>query len=183
MADQRNRPLSGPAPADHAVRLRPIAGVAPGTYLTLLYGVALVALLFLVAVYPGLRFNGSLLTFSSSPPGAAVYLDGRFAGTTPVTTRAAAGRRTVLLSKEHFQPREEQLEVGGRLLLSWPFPRRASHHLALRIEDPLPWREPRCLTWRRVRPSRASSPMPPPTSRVPACLRNWHSISCTTPCC
>ena len=89
-----------------------------------------------MAVYPGLRFNGSLVTFSSSPPGAAVYLDGRFAGTTPVTTRTAAGRRTVLLSKEHFQPREEQLEVGGRLLLSWPFPRRASHHLALRIEDP-----------------------------------------------
>ena len=136
MADQRNRPLHGPAPADHTVRLRPIAGVAPGTWLTLLYGAALLALLFLVAVYPGLRFNGSLITFSSSPSGAAVYLDGRFAGTTPVTTRAAAGRRTVLLSKEHFQPREEQLEVGGRLLLSWPFPRRASHHLALRIEDP-----------------------------------------------
>ena len=136
MAEQRNRPLPGPAPADQTVRLRPIAGLAPGTYLTLLYGAALLALLFLVAVYPGLRFNGSLITFSSSPPGAAVYLDGRFAGTTPVTARAAAGRRTVLLSKEHFQPREEQLEVAGRLLLSWPFPRRASHHLALRIEDP-----------------------------------------------
>ena len=136
MADQRNRPLHGPAPADHAVRLRPIAGVAPGTYLTLLYGAALLALLFLVAVYPGLRFNGSLITFSSSPPGAAVYLDGRFAGTTPVTTRVTAGPRTVLLSKDHFQPREEQLQVGGRLLLSWPFPRRASHHRALRVEDP-----------------------------------------------
>ena len=91
MAEQRNRPLPGPAPADHTVRLRPIAGLAPGTYLTLLYGAALLALLFLVAVYPGLRFNGSLITFSSSPPGAAVYLDGRFAGTTPVTSRAAAG--------------------------------------------------------------------------------------------
>ena len=136
MADQRNRPLHGPAPADHTVRLRPIAGVAPGTYLTLLYGAALLALLFFTAVYPGLRFNGALVTFSSAPPGAAVYLNGRFAGTTPVTTRVAAGRPAVLLSKEHFQPREEQLEVGGRRFLSWPFPRRESHHLTLRIDDP-----------------------------------------------
>ena len=136
MAEQRNRTLRRAAPADQAVRLRPIAGVAPGTYLTLLYGAALVALLFLVVVYPGLRFYGSLINISSSPPGAAVYVDGRFAGTTPLTTRVAAGQRSVLLSKEHFQPREEQLEVGGRLLLSWPLPRRANYHRALRIEEP-----------------------------------------------
>ena len=136
MADQRTRPPHGPAPADHTVRLRPIAGVAPGTYLTLLYGAAILALLFFTAVNPGLRFNGALVTFSSAPPGASVYLDGRFAGTTPLTTRIAAGQRTVLLSKEHFQPREEQFEIGGRLLLSWPFPRREGHHLALRIKDP-----------------------------------------------
>ena len=136
MADQRKRALPGLAPSDHTVRLRPIAGVAPGVYLTLLYGAAVVALLFLAAVFPGLRFNGSLVTFSSSPPGAAVSVDGRFAGTTPVTTRVAAGRRTLHLSKDHFQPREEQFEVGGRLLLSWPFPRRESRHLALQADDP-----------------------------------------------
>ena len=136
MADQRNRTLQGPAPADHAVRLRPIAGVAPGTYLTLLYGAAVVVLLFFVALFPGLRFNGSLVTLSSSPPGASVYIDGRFAGTTPSTTRVAAGRRSLLLAKDHFQPVEEQLEVGGRLLLSWPLPRRESHHRTLQLEDP-----------------------------------------------
>ena len=136
MADQRNRALPGVAPADQSVRLRPIAGVAPGIYLTLLYGAVVAALLFLAVVFPGLRFNGSVVTFSSSPPGATVSVDGRFAGTTPVTVRVAAGRRTLHLSKDHFQPREEQFEVGGRLLLSWPFPRHESRHLTLQLDAP-----------------------------------------------
>lgn len=136
MAEQRTRPPHGAALPDQTVRLRPVAGVAPGTYLTGLYGAVLLALLFCVAVLPGLRFNGALVTVSSSPPGAAVYVDGRFAGTTPVTTRVAAGRHTLALAKEHFQPRNEAVEVGGRLFLSWPFPRRESHHLALHLQDP-----------------------------------------------
>lgn len=136
MAEQRNRPLHDLAPPDHAVRLRPLAGVAPGIYLTWLYGAALLALLFFAAIFPGLRFNGALVAVSSSPPGAAVYVDGRFAGTTPVTTRVTAGRHTLRLSKDHFQPREEAVEVGGRVFLSWPFPRRESRHLTLQLQDP-----------------------------------------------
>ena len=136
MAEQRNRPLHDLAPPDHQVRLRPLAGVAPGIYLTWLYGAAALALLFFAAIFPGLRFNGALVAVSSSPPGAAVYVDGRFAGTTPLTTRVAAGRHTLRLSKDHFQPREEPVEVGGRVFLSWPFPRRESRHLTLQLEDP-----------------------------------------------
>lgn len=136
MAEQRNRPPRGAAQPDQAVRLRPVAGVAPGTYLTWLYGAALLALLFLATVVPGLRFNGALVTVSSSPPGAAVSVDGRFAGTTPVTTRVAAGRHTLTLSKDFFQPRDEAVEVGGRVFLSWPFPRRERRHLALQLQDP-----------------------------------------------
>ena len=136
MAEQRNRAPHGAAPADPAVRLRPVAGVAPGIYLTGLYGAALLALLFFAALFPGLRFNGALVSVTSTPPGAALYLDGRFAGTTPVTTRMTAGRHTLALVKDHFHAREEAVEVGGRVFLSWPFPRRESRHWALQIQDP-----------------------------------------------
>ena len=74
---------------------------------------------------------------------------------------------------------------GGRPAapeLAVPAPREPSPGAPDR-GSPLPWREPRCATWRRVRPSRASSPTPPPIWRARSCRRNWHTASCTTPCC
>ena len=135
MVGQRHRqgPRVGP---DQTVQLRPIAGLAPGIYLTLLYGAAVAGLLFLVLVLPGLRFNGALVTFSSSPPGATVFVADRFIGTTPVTARVTAGRHTLTVSKDQFAPHESQIEVGGRIFLSWPFPLRETQHRSLQLDDP-----------------------------------------------
>ncbi|MDE0447166.1 MAG: SUMF1/EgtB/PvdO family nonheme iron enzyme [Spirochaetaceae bacterium] len=129
----RNRTL--PNAADHRVRLRPVAGIAPGTYLTVLYGCAAAALLFATLVLPGLRWSGSVIEFTSSPAAATVSVDGRFAGVTPLAVRVAAGTRSVTVAKDYFHPQELSLEVGGRILLSWPLPRRDARHVELAPAD------------------------------------------------
>jgi len=136
MHGRRARSTTLPNASDHRVRLRPVVGVAPGTYLTVLYGCAAAALLFAALVLPGLRWSGSVIEFTSSPPGATVSVDGRFAGVTPLAVRVAAGARSVTVAKDYFHPRELSLEVGGRILLSWPFPRRDAHHVELASADP-----------------------------------------------
>ena len=143
MADRRNRqsaragsrPSDTPEPNTTTVKLRPVAGLAPTTYLPILYAAAVLGVLFLVLVLPGLRSSGSLVTFSSTPGGAAVEIDGRFAGTTPVTARVAAGSHTVTFSKTHFHAHDAVVEVGGRLLFSAFAARRASYHAALQVAD------------------------------------------------
>ena len=125
-----------PNAADHRVRLRPVAGIAPGIYLTVLYGCAVAALLFATLVLPGLRWSGSLIEFTSAPAGATVSVDGRFAGVTPLAVRVAAGQRSVTVAKDYFGPQERSLEVGGRIFLSWPFPRREKRHLELPLSNP-----------------------------------------------
>ena len=136
MQAARSRRTGRPNAPVQIVRLRPVAGIAPATYLTALYGSAVVALLFITLVLPGLRFSGTVVEFSSSPPGATVFVDGRFTGVTPVTAPVTAGERAVTLTKKHFVPEELQLEVGGRILLSWPFPRRDVQHVELVLADP-----------------------------------------------
>ena len=136
MHARRARNTTLPNAADHRVRLRTVAGIAPGTYLTVLYGCAAAALLFATLVLPGLRWSGSVIEFTSAPAGATVSVDGNFAGVTPLAVRVAAGARSVTVAKDHFHPHELSLEVGGRIFLSWPFPRRDAHHLELPLADP-----------------------------------------------
>ncbi len=136
MHARRARNTTLPNAADHRVRLRTVAGIAPGTYLTVLYGCAAAALLFAILVLPGLRWSGTVIEFTSSPPGATVSVDGRFAGVTPQVVRVAAGARTVTVAKDYFHPRELPLEVGGRILLSWPLPRSDARHVELAPADP-----------------------------------------------
>jgi formylglycine-generating enzyme required for sulfatase activity len=112
-----------------------VAGIAPGIYLTVLYGCAVAALLFATLVLPGLRWSGSMVEFTSAPAGATVLVDGRFAGLTPLTARVAAGQRSVTVAKDYFRPRELALEVGGRIFLSWPLPRRDAQHVELALAD------------------------------------------------
>lgn len=135
MHARRARNTTLPNAADHRVRLRTVAGIAPGTYLTVLYGCAVAALLFAILVLPGLRWSGTVIEFTSSPPGATVSVDGRFAGVTPRAVRVAAGARTVTVAKDYFHPRELPLEVGGRILLSWPLPRRDALNVELAPAD------------------------------------------------
>jgi hypothetical protein len=61
---------------EDGVKLKPILGIRPGVYLARIYSAAILLVLFLALVYPGLGRPGSRASFDSEPRGA----DNREAG-------------------------------------------------------------------------------------------------------
>ncbi len=123
------------SPEDVRVRLKPFLGVQPGVYLTVLYSLITFSALFFLLFFPGIRSYGSRLTIDSSPDDAAVYVDGRYAGSTPLTVQVASGERTIEVSRFAFLPASATIDVPGRVFASLLFPKRVARHFDLELES------------------------------------------------
>ena len=110
--------------------------IRPGVYLTCLYAALLVVILFAVFVRPGIVNSGSVLTVNSEPWGAAVLVDGVYAGSTPGDFFVPRGRRTIELRLPGFTPQTIEQNVGGRVFASALFPRRMAISATLESPDP-----------------------------------------------
>jgi iron(II)-dependent oxidoreductase len=95
------------------VQLRPVFGVKPGAYLTALYSLVAAIGLFFLLVYPGLRSRGVYVTFTSTPAGAAIMVDGSYRGATPAEVLVKAGARKVEVSLPHMKPVAVAREFRG----------------------------------------------------------------------
>jgi formylglycine-generating enzyme required for sulfatase activity len=122
-------------PEVEAVRLKPILGMEPGKYLTILYATALLVILFFLLLYPGLRTYGSQVMVSSTPQDAALYVDGTYRGSTPLTLFLGAGRHELRFEHPHFADHTLNPDIGGRRFASLMFPRRESIEAELRLQD------------------------------------------------
>lgn len=84
------------------MHLKPFLGMRPGLYLTILYSLLALAILFFLLFYKGLRDHGTFLRITTCPPGAAVSVDGQYAGSTPCVVLVRAGQRRISVSKPFF---------------------------------------------------------------------------------
>ncbi len=150
--------------SDVQVRLKPVLGVAPGIYLTALYAAALIALAFLFLVLPGIRANGTTVSFATVPPGAGVWVDGEYRGSTPCEVFVPRGDRSVELRKAFFQSATIKRSFGGRLFASLLFPRRERIAARLEVSDPAgltAWAGEQIAEWGLLREFSAAYPLPP----------------------
>lgn len=115
----------------YSFRFRPLLGIAPRIYVPVFWLAALLAVLFLTLVLPGLRFYGSHVDVASWPSGAAVWVDDTLVGATPLRVPVAAGTRRVRLEAPGFRMHDTTIEVPGRLIASALFPRRTSFEVQL----------------------------------------------------
>lgn len=120
---------------DVQVKLKPVFGIHPGAYLTVLYVLALLGILFLLLVYPGITRNGARTHFTSLPSGASVYVDGIRVGATPCTVFVASGERTIEFRKPHHESQRLLRRVPGRLVGSLMVPKRFQVHGDLPLPD------------------------------------------------
>jgi iron(II)-dependent oxidoreductase len=97
------------------VKLKPIFGIAPGTYLTFIYTLILLGVLFLLLIFPGLKHRGTYVSIQSFPPAAVVTVDGDYAGSTPCTVLVPPGLHTLRLEKPFFRSRDIEETFGGRV--------------------------------------------------------------------
>lgn len=122
--------------ADISVELKPLWGIPPGVWVSAVWGMVLLALVFIVAVLPGIRQYGTRMTVVSSPSGAAVLVDQEFRGMTPLTVFVPAGERHIRTELPGFAPWEETVNAGGRLVGSRFFPRKATISPVLTPDNP-----------------------------------------------
>jgi hypothetical protein len=106
------------------VRLSPLFGIKPGIYLTLLYGLIILIILFFALIYPGLTNPGSLVSLSSDPLGAAIRVDGVTLGVTPCKIFMPRGRRVIEMILPGFKPQRIEREIPGGIFASALFPHK-----------------------------------------------------------
>jgi iron(II)-dependent oxidoreductase len=86
------------------VHLKPFLGMRPGAYLTVIYALLALVILFFLLFYKGIRDQGTFLRVHSVPAGAAVAVDGQYAGSTPCEVLVKRGTRKIEASRPFFQP-------------------------------------------------------------------------------
>ena len=128
---------TGPIPdfSDVRVRLKPLFGLRPGTWLSILYALLLLFLLFLLLVNPGLASAGTYYRFNTFPDGAAVHVDGRHAGSTPGEVLVKRGGRRIELLKPGYETVVMEEKVGGRVFGTLVVPPRKTVSRELRVQD------------------------------------------------
>jgi len=117
-----------------SVTLKSKFGMQPGVYLTILYGVLLVVLLFTVLILPGIMKHGARVTFESIPEGAGIYIDGKRSGAAPKTVFIDSGIHTIKLKKPYFDTVEVKTKIPGRFFASLFFPKKVTITRSLQIK-------------------------------------------------
>ena len=101
----RRKPQGAENQVEHdEVRLKPFLGISPGVYLTILYSILLLFVLFLLLFVKGLRERGEYLSVTTFPPGASVRVDDLYSGSSPCEILIKQGPHTITVSKPHFAP-------------------------------------------------------------------------------
>ena len=124
-----------PSSEEISVRLKPVLGLQPGAYLTFLYALILLAVLFFLFFYPGLRSRGTYVRFQTLPPGAAVRVDGRYAGSTPCELLIKGGERRITLSKPFYREVELRERFPGRIFATLFVRPARSYTVELSLQD------------------------------------------------
>ena len=108
MAKKKRKPIRRkPQPRDtreerDEVVLKPFLGMSPGLYLTILYALLILFVLFMLLFYKGLRDRGEYLRVTTFPPGASIRVDGLYVGSSPCEVLVKQGGRTITVRKPHF---------------------------------------------------------------------------------
>ena len=119
------------------VKLKNFLGMKPGKYLFILYSILLLAILFFLLVYPGLKNSGSVVIFSSDPEGTSVWNGSTYVGATPCRAFFPKGNYTIAFKKNGFEEKELSIQVKGRVFCSKLLPKklRVNEQLALTQPD------------------------------------------------
>ena len=117
------------------VKLKDIFGIKPKYYLAGIYALLIIAILFFLFLYPGIRKNGTWTYINSSMPGSAVFVDGKYLGSTPGKFFIPKGMREITVRYPYFSDFSKTEDVKGRILFSLFAPRKATLDCKLEIID------------------------------------------------
>ncbi len=141
MAKKKRKPIRRkPQPSDTQenqieVRLKPLLGLSPGTYLSILYGIVILFILFMLLFYKGLRDQGEYIQVTTFPPGASVRVDGLYVGSSPCEVLVRKGFHSVTISKPYFEPLVLEDTFQGPVFATLFFRPRRRVQINLELSD------------------------------------------------
>ncbi len=118
------------------VKLRKFLGIPPGAYLTVLYGLAVLFILFMLFFYKGIRDRGVYLNVTTFPAGASVRIDGVYAGSSPCEVLVNKGFHRITISKPYFDTEVLEETFAGPVFATLFIRPRKVMNVDLRLEDP-----------------------------------------------
>ncbi len=118
------------------VKLKNFLGMRPGKYLFILYSTLLLAILFFLLVYPGLRNSGSVVVFSSDPAETSVWSGTTYVGATPCRAFFPKGNYTITFRKVGFEEKSVSIQVKGRIFCSKFIPKKLKVSTQLALAQP-----------------------------------------------
>jgi gamma-glutamyl hercynylcysteine S-oxide synthase len=119
-----------------SVKLKPLFGIKPGIYLTVIYSIIVLVLLFFLLVFPGIRDNGVKVVTDIIPSVAAIYVDNTYMGSGLKPFFVDKGSRNFRIEKKYFETIQFEENIGGRILGSLFFPRKYMLNRKLILSDP-----------------------------------------------
>jgi hypothetical protein len=102
--------------------LRPLLGISPRIYVSCLFLLSALIVLFLIFINPALRNPGAHLVFKGSPEGAAIYIDGKYVGNTLDGLHSEPGTHQIKIQKTGFVPQTLNIDVPNRIFATLFFP-------------------------------------------------------------
>jgi hypothetical protein len=118
------------------VKLPPIMGIRSGVYITVIYSIILLGILFLLLVLPGLRNPGIQLLVKTEPMGAAVRIDDIYIGVSGSYIFAPKGMHIITAVMPGFEQESVTLNIQNRVFASLFFPLRKQIEFSLKTNDP-----------------------------------------------
>jgi hypothetical protein len=118
------------------VKLSPIMGIRPGVYLTVLYSIILLFILFFLLFLPGLTKPGAVLIVKSEPAGAAIRVNGIYMGTSHSKIPMPKGTYIIEAVMPGFEPQSAVHNIPGRVFGARFFPLRYNVEYVLKTDDP-----------------------------------------------
>jgi hypothetical protein len=117
------------------VKLPKIMGIRPGVYLTVIYSIIILAVLFFLLFLPGLTKPGAVLFVKTEPSGAAIRVDGVYMGTSHSKIPLRKGTHTIEAVLPGFEPHSATHKVPGRIFGARFFPLRYNVEYVLKTDD------------------------------------------------
>jgi len=132
---KKDRTAPEAAAEEARVHLKPILGLRPGQYLSVIYGIVALLVIYLVLFSPGVARRGAYLSLTTFPEHAMVKVDGQYAGSTPCTIFLRHGSRSIEVSRPYYTPVTFTRSVRGRVFATLIVPDRSSRFVPLQLAD------------------------------------------------
>ena len=117
------------------VILKPILGLNPPVYLTIIYSIVIILIVFFIGFLPGIIKSGKRVTFDSPVSYSSVVVDGSYVGTTPTTVFLPSGEHQVTYSFRDIAQENSTIDVAHPLFLTWLVPRKQEVKSSYYLDD------------------------------------------------